>query len=1249
MRVTTAKRKMTTNNAFLQSAKRASLIAALLACCSTAQSDELSSGLIDSAQLKSRHSANPAASFPQHAANSLQQHQAAAAQRARNLARASAARASAARASAARASAPVAGAGYLHQSPYAGRANDPVGNSAAVANGVVQSNPFLQPSAHGNSAAPADGRNSAVSGQPIPSQLPSPQSIGASPNAPIGAVQQNQFATAASLASQQADQQVSAQQPKSLAMLIRRQPDAQLKPVPQPQHTAVLSSHQAVMQNGLALATGQAEPSGQAAHSALAANPALMQSGHQSGGLTAPTVVPAGGPIDPPAPLKAGSNLDQADTAATETTSSATQTPSESNSDDESILQVADARDQQKSIKITEPIQFSLSDGSSVMQAAPTDHAPDGGVIREILPPRFGKHAKADAANTAPNTAPTAKPEPPDQSAASETEPLPFDLTPKHQPAAAPRVAVKRNVGSENMPAASSQSAGGTNQMIKVAKPKILQHGKTAYAGGNGVIQLAPGVDFAKPLPNDQPAMPSSTVEPQDAGQNAASPKMANEVSTAQEAETEPATAAEPMPTAGQKNAPAAPVADSTASKPENTATQSLSNLPIAKLLALPQFPIADLGLAPSTTPPAIQVSQPGAAAQGNRSIEPKVRSSRPTEVVTETPVAEQPAMSADREPDASAAKPGLPIAQGSMLPPPPPFSAGTNGRFAPPAAPPTSIAPAPPQHQPQDNQQDADVVRGTPRTASRSVVATPTAEGDSDDANDEAASAVAAESTLPPLPEMPAASADSKTAGEVSQEIKIAFAQPDAANRQVTKKHWVDSGESPVQAAPATVIATEPGASNASPAANPAQVNPAQVNPAQATPAQIKSTTQFNAFSMAANRVPSAPANPPTQQGTVPVPSAVATTGTDAKTDSVSSTDSVSGTDSAPQTVSTPAATPASQIALNDRVAETAAETSGVIAVPEPHAPATAQDAEPPTVQSADEPILPTATDHMAQPPGLESVHGVRNQRTVVADPPPAQLVGPVGPQVNAAPSAVSSATYDPASMEQPAGPTDPTPETSSTAPPLAAGLMESGPGPAAGDQIAQPNPAPKTVTKLRPAPTPRRIPGESKLVTVDAPVSGIDGKTANAIPIQLSRAQVRSMTIGGRLRQFKIDDDSICQVFHSGHNQIKLIGTSLGKTYLTVWADVAPDQTTRVQTFLIDVSQNVNALGEKVGIDTQLLNTSVARAFPGSRALVTQQNGVLIVSGTCPDDQMATQLLRMVRKSCRIPVIDRLSVQTP
>ena len=87
MRVTTAKRKMTTNNAFLQSAKRASLIAALLACCSTAQSDELSSGLIDSAQLKSRHSANPAASFPQHAANSLQQHQAAAAQRARNLAR----------------------------------------------------------------------------------------------------------------------------------------------------------------------------------------------------------------------------------------------------------------------------------------------------------------------------------------------------------------------------------------------------------------------------------------------------------------------------------------------------------------------------------------------------------------------------------------------------------------------------------------------------------------------------------------------------------------------------------------------------------------------------------------------------------------------------------------------------------------------------------------------------------------------------------------------------------------------------------------------------------------------------------------------------------------------------------------------------------------------------------------------------------------------------------------------------------
>lgn len=1304
MRVTTARRKKTSNKAFLQSAKRASLIAALLACCSTARSDELSSGLIDSAELRSLASANQAAASAQHATNSLHQHQAAARARA-----------------ATRSTAPVGGSGYLHQSPYtSSRGNYPVGNAAAVAKGLVQSNPFMQPGATVNTTSPNQRSiaNAPLGSAPsvnAPSQsLPTQPTAGRSSIGQIGQVQQNRFATTAMVARQQQatiQTPVAPQQPKSLAMLIRRQPDAQLQPVPQPQRTAVLPSQHPAMQSVLGLAAGQSVPGDQGTPASTTANTLLLQSDHHSGTAAEATVVPAGGPVQGPTesmpepsmaerlksePLQAELKAQAADVA---TSPAASGTGEAANTDDESILQVADARDQQKSVKASEPIQFSLSDGSSVIQAAPTDHAPDGGVIREILPPRFGKRTEPSA----PTVAPTAKPETNDQSASSETEPLPFDLTPKRQPApSTPRVSVARNVGVPSTPAANEQDADGSNQMIRVAKPQILQHGKTAYAGGTSLIQLAPGVDFAKQAAASDHAEPhTEPAEQEDADPNAKPSAVIVDSEAEQRAESELATTVAPEPAITQQDAPApADELNQQTTKTESpqikteaptasTESQSLSSLPIADLQTLPKFPSADLGLTPKSSPAVIQETPQNVAASNAQPASPAVAS--PTQPETASP---------DNAAQ-TAGQPNSQTANGNAVPPAPqvPARTATNAAsstaglptqvlpspaMAVPAAPttvqppqvvtlPASADPAQQQRQPLDKQRDSDVVRGMPRAASNAV--TPSTSSESDNEPDDAdyagpveSSAVAAAPAVP-VPTAPAASeavqqqpvqsepvaahADTAEPGEQSQEVNIVFAEPKASNGQVTNKHWVDGVESPVKAAPETVVATEDAARPV--ASTPAQT--AQVNP-----------QRVNAFTTAANRTATAPRNTPVQQQ----PATAAGMESDAtiasQTNAVPETSAASSPDMAAKPPTTEQTTPAlghqaqSAPVRNQNVADAQPESSHVREMPEATDTAADQVAGSSMVKSADEPTLPTATGQATQSQGLESIHSLRTRRTVVAEPPPAQLVGPVQEQVNVAPSAVSSAPYDPASMQLPTATpersnvqgdqtatTAQTPETTFTAPSPTTTGTDIGGGEVSSDVRTQPSSSTESVTRLRPAPTPRRSPGEAKVVTVDAPDPALDGKTANAIPIQLSRAQVRSMTIGGRLRQFKIDDDSICQVFHSGHNQIRLIGTSLGKTYLTVWADVDPDQTTRVQTFLIDVSQNVNALGEKVGIDTQLLNTSVARAFPGARALVSQQNGVLIVSGSCPDDQMATQLLRMVRKSCRIPVIDRLSVQSP
>lgn len=149
------------------------------------------------------------------------------------------------------------------------------------------------------------------------------------------------------------------------------------------------------------------------------------------------------------------------------------------------------------------------------------------------------------------------------------------------------------------------------------------------------------------------------------------------------------------------------------------------------------------------------------------------------------------------------------------------------------------------------------------------------------------------------------------------------------------------------------------------------------------------------------------------------------------------------------------------------------------------------------------------------------------------------------------------------------------------------------------------------------------------------------------NVIVLNLKKAQVRSMTIGGTLRGVTIGDKTVCQAFAASANQFKLIGTGLGSTELTVWADVKPGQPTRKQVFRIDVSDSVDATGDKATENTKLLTDSISQAFPRSEVVVYQRGGQLYVEGSCESENTATQIIRMVRKSCLIPVQDQLMVR--
>ncbi len=165
-----------------------------------------------------------------------------------------------------------------------------------------------------------------------------------------------------------------------------------------------------------------------------------------------------------------------------------------------------------------------------------------------------------------------------------------------------------------------------------------------------------------------------------------------------------------------------------------------------------------------------------------------------------------------------------------------------------------------------------------------------------------------------------------------------------------------------------------------------------------------------------------------------------------------------------------------------------------------------------------------------------------------------------------------------------------------------------------------------------------------ESALLDALALLDDQNGSDTTALYV--SRAQVRSLTVGGRVRRVKIGDKNVCQAFATGPNQLKLIGTGNGITQLVVWADTSEDAPISIRKFEIHVQDSVEVAGDTVGKRVELLNGSIRKMFPNCNVSVQHLSGQLIVSGRCDSEASAKTIIRMVRKSCLVSVRDQLRV---
>jgi Flp pilus assembly secretin CpaC len=146
---------------------------------------------------------------------------------------------------------------------------------------------------------------------------------------------------------------------------------------------------------------------------------------------------------------------------------------------------------------------------------------------------------------------------------------------------------------------------------------------------------------------------------------------------------------------------------------------------------------------------------------------------------------------------------------------------------------------------------------------------------------------------------------------------------------------------------------------------------------------------------------------------------------------------------------------------------------------------------------------------------------------------------------------------------------------------------------------------------------------------------------------PLSIEPAQVRSLTILGDLKRFAVADNEVCQIFRSGQSQLKVIGVEVGVTRLAVWAVTEPGEPPRLRVFEIRVAEALGRGGPLADDPTERLNDSLRRVFPAADVRVHRRGDTLVVSGRCGGNEAATEIIRLVRKSCLIPVKDELVIR--
>lgn len=142
------------------------------------------------------------------------------------------------------------------------------------------------------------------------------------------------------------------------------------------------------------------------------------------------------------------------------------------------------------------------------------------------------------------------------------------------------------------------------------------------------------------------------------------------------------------------------------------------------------------------------------------------------------------------------------------------------------------------------------------------------------------------------------------------------------------------------------------------------------------------------------------------------------------------------------------------------------------------------------------------------------------------------------------------------------------------------------------------------------------------------------------------LKPTEVRAIKFDSQVKQVQSDNMAVCAAIKAATGQIQLIATGAGTTRLSVHT-IGKDGVGKTERYEVSVGDVRTSTDDSPESIAMTLTQTVQSAFPGSNILVSFAAGRLVVTGTCPDEEAARRMLRMIRSACAIPVVDNVKVR--